>query len=129
MAEIFDILEYEYTKEQDILDIPNTWTPIVTQTVTPADIRARVYEIGFSASGTFPNITEKVQLRYRVNDMDWIELSYEPSDVTDSLAFYYAFPYPWNTADPLTLEVEAQKSGGADPFDIVYADAWMERKK
>jgi hypothetical protein len=126
VAELFNILTYTFQKNVNILDIPDTFTPIVQVTQQAGD--NGIYELGFSISGTFPNITNPVVARYRINNDPWLSISKEQKDVTDNITFYYAFPYAWDGATPITIEVEGRKSGSADQLDVQYADAWIERK-
>ena len=128
MAELFDILVYDFTKADPIVDIPGlpTWTPVVSQSST--GLPDGVYELGFSVNGSFPDINDSVYLRYRVDGGDWYEISKEPSDITDTVGIYYAFPFIV-TGGSVSIEVEVSKDAGGAQLNVDFGDAWVERKK
>lgn len=121
-------LPYVYNKVADVLDIPAdpTWTPINSVQILAAP--AGVYELGFSVTGTFPNVTNSLKIRYRHDGLPWTEISQELKDITEHPAWYYAYPKVLADGDH-TFEIEAQKSGSTDVFDIKFADVWIERKQ
>lgn len=127
--ELFDILQYEYNKVTDVLDIPDAWTPINSLTFTPKHSGDKVFEYGLSVFASFPNISNSIMLRYRVDGSTWVELQSEPKDATDVRIFYYAFPKAIDNVESHTIEVEMMKEGGNDPLDVRFCELWIERKQ
>ena len=126
MAELFSILTYDYTKNTDILDIADTdtWTPIVSLTTNTLD---SLYEQGLAIQGTFADVNDSWNLRFRVDAGTWNVFRSEPKDVADTFGIYYAYPKVM-TAGSHTIEVEMAKDVGGSQLDVQFADVWIERK-
>ena len=124
MAELFSILTYDYNKAQDILDIPDTYTPLAS---VSADREAGVYELGLSVSWTFDRTTNSAFIRFSIDDgVTWNEFEAEPKDKTNINATYYAFPHV-HSGGAISMEIEAKKETGAGALDVQFADVWIQR--
>jgi len=125
MAELFDIRTYDYTKVKDVLDIPETWTPVVI--VSGTTIVGKVYELKMAVSGKMADVNDTASIRYRVDGGTWFVTVKEAKSLDDTFNADYFFPYVATLATT-TLEIEATKEAGGGQFDIHFADAIIERK-
>lgn len=124
MPELFDVLTYDYEKVIDVLNIPETYTP-VGSLVTP-NREAGAYVLGFSLTWEFDRTTESAFIRWRQNGGAWNEYSSEPSDKTDSNTSYYEFPSEYiETAH--VIEVEMRKETVAGVLNLRYLDIFLQR--
>lgn len=128
--ELFDILTSKTDVVGEILDIPDTWTPI-TSVVLPENeaVVGGLYFLGFTLGAKFGDITDSTEFRYRVNTGDWISFSKEPKDKLDVIPFSFDIPYRHDLSSDITLEVEAEKSGGNKQLDLIAVASWAKRVK
>jgi hypothetical protein len=118
---------FTFSKVSDILDIPDSWTPICS--VTSPNQPPGVFFVGTVVTGTFKTVQESAYVRVRVNGGAWFEYSKEGKDKTDSLSWSYAYPFSSTTTADVTVELEAKKEAGSNKdLDIDYADAWIRRE-
>lgn len=124
MPELFDVLTYDYEKTVDVLNIPETYTPVGTLT-TPLRA-AGTYVLGFSLTYNFDRTTESVFFRWRQNGGAWTEYSSEPKDITDSLNAFYEFPADY-TEISHTIEVQMRKETVNGTLDLKFLDIFFQR--
>jgi len=118
---------YFFSKVRDILDIGDTYEPIVK--VTTPELSAGTVMYGMSWTYSYDANNASVYMRFSINNgSTWNEFISEPSDTTDVNANTYAFPIEVATDGALTLEVEARKETGANQFDVLFFDVWIEKK-
>jgi hypothetical protein len=125
MPELFDILRAEVSKASAITDVPDTWTPVVSVTMTNAE--AGIYEFGTAVQATIYDINDSAMLRYSINGGDWYVMRRESKDVTDIITWSYLFPKIINSTQTLSIAVEAAKDVGAGQYDVDFADVWIYR--
>jgi hypothetical protein len=124
MAELFSILTFDNIKVTDVLDIPETYTP-VAQLVTPLR-PAGLYSLGISLTYVFSSITTSAFLRWRTNGGAWNEYQREPKDITDSQTVFYSFPssYPEQIT---TVDIEMRKETASGQLDLKFLDCYFQR--
>jgi hypothetical protein len=123
MAELFDIMTYDFDKRDDQLDLPETWTEIAHVT---ADREAGTYDMSMAIHWIFDRTNKSTYVRFSVDGTNWYEFTGEPKDKTDSNATYFAFPYA-HLGGQIDLFVEIKKETGAGVLDVVHAAAWIQR--
>lgn len=125
MAELFDILTYDYVKESDVLDVPETYTELAS--LTTPERGAGIYNVGFSLTAVFPVANKSLFVRFAINGGDFTEWRWEPQDSADTIPIYYAFPSA-QTSGSKTLVLEARKEDVASPqLDISFCDLFIQR--
>ena len=125
MAELFDILTYDYAKATDILNIPDTYVSLVSLTTPSRD--AGVYEYGISLTYKLDTANRSAYLRFSTDGgATWTEFISEPKDKTDDSPHFYQFPK--NLAGGiLNFEIQAKKETAANLMDVSFADIWIKR--
>ena len=119
-------LTYDTIKESGILNIPETWTDVITLT-TPYR-PAGTYVFGISLTYTFLSANKSAFLRFRVDGGPWNEFRSEPKDVSDTNTVYYAYPSEY-AAGVHVCEVEMRKEDAvSNQLDVTFADLFFERK-
>ena len=124
MAELFDIVTYDFNKTVDALNLPETYTNVGTLVTPSRD--AGTYVLGFSFTWTFDRTTESVFIRWRQNGGAWNEYSSEPTEKTDSNTAFYEFPaaYP---SQIHTIEVEMRKETASGVLNLQFLDIFLQR--
>jgi len=124
MAELFDILNYNTTKNT-YLSIPDTMTEVVTLT-TPV-LPAGTYEIGYSFSLDF-NGQKNKSCFYRIDGTygDSIEHSLTAEANADHKNKYYLFPKVF-AGGVITLAVSMRKDPGITKMDVDFIDVMVRR--
>lgn len=126
MPELFSVLTYDYQHVENVLDIPETYFPIVTAT-SPVARATGVYQYGFGLSWRFDAINVSAYLQYRINGGVWLELVKEPKDTTDVFASTLFTTVEVPAPGILLLEVEVRKETAQNQLDIVSAEAYIQR--
>jgi hypothetical protein len=123
-AALFSILTYDYNKTVDLLNIPDTYTP-VGQLITPVRA-AGTYVLGFSLTWNFDRTTESIFLRWRQEGGAWNEYTSEPTERTDDNTSFYEFPdaYPSQAHD---IEVEMRKQAAQGILNLRFLDIFFQR--
>ena len=125
MPELFDVLTYDYAKAQDILDVPETYTPIVSM-VTPSR-EAGIYEFGLSLTYNMDTASRSVLLRFTTDGgLIWTEFMAEPKDSTDDQPHFYQFPMD-HPGGSLDVQMEMRKETSGSVLDVHFADTWFKR--
>lgn len=125
MPELFSqgVASYNYTKATNILNIPDTFTLIVSLSAT---LEAGVYEVGFAVQGVMPDTNDLSYVRFRIDGGAWSEFRKEAKSVDETFGLSYGFPTN-RVSGPFLMEVEARKGTGGNQFDIFFADAFCRR--
>ena len=121
---VFNTMTYDYEKTVDILNIPETYTP-VGQLVTPLRV-AGTYVLGFSLTWTFDHTTESVFMRWRQEGGAWNEYSSEPTERTDSNTAFYEFPSEY-IEQVHDIEVEMRKETATGILNLQFLDIFFQR--
>ena len=116
---------YDYVKEQEINDIPETYVPIAILNVPYREVG--VYEYKMAITYNFSVANKSIFLRWRFNGGDWNEFISEPKDTTDDIPRVYFYPVEW-LGGSLYAEVEARKEDALGTFDVHFMDIMWERK-
>jgi len=116
---------FDYVKEQDVLDIPETYTTIAQLVVPYREVG--VYKFSMAMLYILDLANKSVFFRYRFNGGSWYETIAEPKDKTDQITADYYYPVEWRGGE-LLVEFEARKEDGSGTLDILYFDAMWERK-
>jgi hypothetical protein len=121
---VYTFAPFYYAKAKDVLNIPDTYTPVVSLAV--ADTEAGTYMTGLALSYRFPTTSRSVYIRWRVNGGAWVEFVHEPGDAADVLPLVYTFPttYPGGV---FTFDMEMRKGTTGAQLDCQYADVWAQR--
>lgn len=123
---VFLTMTFDYAKAQDILDIPATYTPIVSMVTPVRD--AGTYMYGLSLTADFADTNDAFHIRFSTDGgANWTEFTITPNDVQDNIPVIYAYPKVRN-AGILDMRVEARKDLAGNTFNIKFADIWYERK-
>lgn len=119
-------LTYDTVKESDILNIPETWTNIIT--LNTPERPAGTYVFGISLTYTFLSANKSAFLRFRVDGGVWNEFRSEPKDVSDTNTVYYAYPAEYEAGEHV-FEVQMRKEDAvSNQLDVTFADLFFERK-
>ena len=125
MAELFDILTYDFNKASDVLNVPETYTPVVSM-VTPSRV-AGTYEFGVSLTYNFDVANRSVFMRFSTDGgVTWNESSAEPKDTTDDEPHVYLFPYVY-AGGILDAQLEMRKQDATGVLNVNFADLWFKR--
>ena len=125
MPDFFDVATYDYNKAQNVLDIPETYDPIVSL-VTPFREEG-LYEIGMALSYTFDSNTTSVYLRFSIDGGGtWTEFINEPTDSLDIVPFVYLFPKV-QLEGVFDMILEMRKESGVGDLDVAFVDIWYKR--
>lgn len=116
---------YDYVKLDDVLDISETYEPLLTLDVPKREVG--VYNFVMSMTYNFSSTNTSMFFRWRVNGGDWFEYSVEPKDKTDSRTAYYAFPME-HKGGPMLVETEMRKETSNGTLNVNYFDMVFERK-
>lgn len=122
---VFATLTYDYAKVSNVLDIPETWTPVLT--LTTPNRPDGVYEFGMSFTYDFPDTNDSAYVRWRIDGGVWNEFRSEPKDIQDRIAAYYAFPAQY-AAGVHVMDFEMRKDViTANQLDLLFLDLWFHR--
>ena len=116
---------YDYVKERDLNDIPETWTPLLLLDVPHRELGT--YEVGMTMTYSFSSQSTSVLLRWRVNGGTWNVFESEPKDKTDDIPVNYFYPF-FHKGGPFKLEIEGMKETATGVFDMHFLDAVLNRK-
>ncbi len=124
LADIAGEVVFRFVNTVDVLDIPDTFTPIAMLDVgfKPAGI----YMVGAAVSWTFDRMTEYVEQRWRINGGDWNEQIVKPNDVDEKHNDYYAFPDLYEDG-PFLLEFEMRKETMLGTLDLQRLSLFIQR--
>jgi len=122
--ELFNTLTYDTIKASAISDIPDVYTEIVV--LNSGDNEAGVYEFGFSLSFNFDSTTTAAFIQWRVDGGAWAIFKIEPSDVSDSIPVFYAYPKSY-TSGVHTFELQMKKETSAHTLNIEVCDLFFKR--
>lgn len=123
---LFDVLSFDYIKEPPTLDIPDTWTDIISISKNKV---AGVYVLAMSMTWTYDRTNKSAFFRFSTDgETTWHEFVAEPKDKTDSNSFYYSFPIDHSLDGIIQVKVEGKKEATGGQMDINFADLWIERK-
>ncbi len=126
MAELFDILTYDFQKAPANLDVPDTFVDIANL-VAPTR-PAGVYEMGMSITWTFDRTNRSAYMRFSGNGgTTWNDFTAEPKDSTDANVIYYAYPKIYDGVAPLQIQVQARKETAAGTLAVNFVDVWIKR--
>ena len=119
-----DVHTYDYATINDVLDIPDTFTNILTLTTPYRD--KGDYSIGFNAEFKFTSNNKQLFMRSRVDGGPWRDYAYAPTDTS------FITPYSYDKIIPFeagihTLEVEMRKEDAQGVFDMVTFGLKFER--
>jgi len=115
---------YKYSKTTNMLDIPDTWTPVTS--ILAENAVSGVYEIKISVQGFMGDTSDAAMIRFQVNNGGWTEFRREAKDNDDTVGWTYLYPIPHLEGDIL-LELEAKKETGGTRYDIQFADTIIEK--
>ena len=125
MPELFDILQVKITKVSGVTDIPDTWQPLASVSLTALEMGT--YEYGLSISGSMGDRQESAHIRFSSdNGTNWVVFSREAKDLGDTLEWTYQY-FKVGASGTLTMQIEAKKDTGGSQYDISYADVWIKR--
>lgn len=124
--ELFDILTIDYNKAQDILNIPEVYTTVVT--VGPSVARpAGVYEFTLSLTYQLSVTNRSVYLRFSDNGgATWNEFTSEPKDTTDREPHFYSYPFV-HAGGPFHAIMEMRKEDVSGTLNCFFADLMFKR--
>ena len=124
-TDIFAVLTYDTNKAENILDISEVWTPVLTLNTPNRD--AGQYNWGVSMTYTFISATKSAFFRWRQDGGAWSEFQSEPKDITDKTAVYYAFPSGY-AAGTHVFEAQMRKEdSGSGQLDLLFIDMFFQR--
>jgi len=103
----------------DHLNIGDVYESIATL-VTPL-LDPGIIELAMSTTWVLGTANRSIFIRHRINGGAWTEFISEPSDATNRMPMYYAYPKNW-VGGVVTVEVEARKEGSNADFDILFMD-------
>lgn len=123
--DVFGIVTYDTVKAENVLNIPEVYTPVVTLT-TPLRVAGK-YELGLALKYNFLSANRSAFLQWRIDGSAWNEMRSQPSDSTDENGFYYAFPDDYlemvHVVDVQMRKEDAQ----SNQLDVLYADLSFQR--
>ena len=121
---VFETLTFDTAKAIDTLNVPETYTNILTLT-TPERAEGE-YMLSFSGTYSFDRTTESVYVRFRVDGGNWNEGVSEPKDVSDISRLFYQYPAQY-TQGVHTIEFEARKESAQGTFNFLFLDIYFQR--
>ena len=116
---------YDYSKEKNILDISETYTPIARLETDYREVGA--YSLALSIAYTFSSANTSIFYRWRINGGSWKESQTEPKDKSDRTNYSYNYPVDWDGGEML-VEVEVKKETASGVFDVLFHNIVWERK-
>lgn len=124
-VDILAVMTYDYNKQQDILNIPETYTELNNYT-SPAR-PAGVYEIGMSFTWDFTIVNRSAYFRWTTDGGTfWNEFVSEPKDVQDRTAVYYQYPIN-HAGGPLSIITQMRKEDALGVLNVPFSDVWFRR--
>ena len=119
------MLPFEFAKVADVLDIPETYTSILS--LTSPTLPAGTYFNGLSYTYRFPAANASVFVRWQVNGEGWNEFVHENSDASDITPFFYGYPRTY-AGGVFTFEIEMRKEAAQNPqLDLLFFDVWFQQ--
>lgn len=126
--DIFATLTHDTVKTVDALNILDSYASIGSL-VTPSRPAGK-YQVEFSVAYDFNIVTDSVFFRFRIDSSDpgdWYEFQIEPSAITNSVPFYYSFPFEFDSSGAHTVELETRKQNGSGIFNVFFSDVSLSR--
>jgi hypothetical protein len=123
--EVLSVMTYDYDKQANILNVPETYTEI--NNYTSPSRPAGVYEIGMSFTYAFNQTNRSVYWRWSTDGGTvWNEFRSEPKDVQDKFARYYQYPVD-HAGGPLSIITQTRKEDVLGVLDVFFSDVWFRR--
>jgi hypothetical protein len=124
-AEVLNVMTYDYDKQSNILNIPETYTEL--NSFTSPSRPAGIYEVGMSFTWQFDIANRSALFRWTTDGgTTWNEFQSEPKDISDKNATYYQYPFnhPGGTMQIIT---QMRKSDVNGTLDVTFSDVWFRR--
>jgi len=122
--ELFSVMTYDYVKESNILNVPDTFTNIAT--LTTGNREAGLYEFVFSLAFTYSTTTQFATFQWRIDGGTWTSFQVEPKDVAATNSKYYGYPGVY-TAGVHVFEFEIKKESSGNVLDVQFIDLVYKR--
>jgi len=119
-------MSYNFEKVKNLLDISDTYQPIVS--LATDRLCEGIYEIKASVTYSYDRTTKSSFFRWRLDGGAWEEIKKEAKDITDITVSSFFYPTQLSRGVHV-LEIEGRKESGGGTFDILFANAIIERKK
>ena len=116
---------YAYSKVSDVLDIPETYTPVLSLSVPNS--AEGIYELKMAMTWQLNIANKSVYLRWREDGGAWTEAISEPKDRTDQTLSSYFYPEEWPGGDKL-IEIEMRKEDVNGILNLHFLDIIWDQK-
>ena len=126
MAEIMDIMTFDFTKVADLIVTADTYQP-VSEIITPIRV-AGIYLYSIAWNYDYSTVQRSSYFRFSGDGgTHWSEIVTEQSDVSNKVSRYYAFPKIITTDQILQLKFEARCEQAGDTLNIYFSDVMIQR--
>ena len=149
MAELFDIMTYDFAEDDSVstpallnivtktsdrtntpTDDPTGYTPLLSAT-SIVSRPAGVYEFGFSINWNLDAANKTALIAYsRDGGTVWTVSPKEPKDGADRNLTAYVFPHTTVSDEILTFDVQITMFDGSittESIDVFFCNAWIKR--
>ena len=122
---ILGVMTYDYDKQSNILNIPETYTTL--NNYTSPSRPAGIYEVGMSFTWDFTIVNRSAYFRWSTDGGTiWSEFVSEPKDVQDRVAVYYQYPinHPGGT---MQIHTQMRREDALGTLNVTFSDVWFRR--
>ena len=124
-GDVLAVMTYDYDKQQDILNIPETYTQL--NNFTSPSRPAGIYEVGMSFTWDFTLVSKSAYFRWSTDGgSTWNEFISEPKDVQDKMAMYYQYPFN-HPGGQMNIITQMRKEDATGTLNVTFSDVWFRR--
>ena len=117
---------YEFVANADILDVSDSYTPIVSL-VIPILLTGN-YLVGFSSTFKFDTPNASAMAQMILNSGTPEEFFSEPKSTDNRQSTTYIFPYTQDVEGAFSLAIEMKKTSPSNVLDVLFANMWIDKK-